>query len=213
MCTSPPAITRTRGARCRPCGFDVPAGAAQHFVPRRREAGEVRHVAAGDEADAGVRGRSSSSRIQPATMSSITAIAGDSTYRPRSDPRRWQSSRRPPSPARRRRSRIRSSAARRWRRCRDRHARRALQHGQRIRRACGNGPPSASINDVLVAVPPTWRGDIVEISRRNRVRRLKHLSMRQLRPRMAIRVRSRNSPSTVASRDLSPIIPRPGRIS
>ena len=34
--------------------LDVPAGAAQHFVPRRRQAGEVRHVAAGDEADAGV---------------------------------------------------------------------------------------------------------------------------------------------------------------
>ena len=60
--------------------FDVPAGAAQHLVTRRGEAREVRHVAAGDEADAGrAREESSSSSIQPATTSSITATAGDIT--------------------------------------------------------------------------------------------------------------------------------------
>ena len=43
----------SRGAPLQPLRLDVPAGAAQHFVTRRRQAGEVRHVAAGDEADAG----------------------------------------------------------------------------------------------------------------------------------------------------------------
>ena len=37
-------------------GLDVPAGAAQQLVPRRRERREVRHVAAGHEADAAVGG-------------------------------------------------------------------------------------------------------------------------------------------------------------
>ena len=35
--------------------FDVPSGAPQHLVARRRQRREVRHVAAGDEADAGAR--------------------------------------------------------------------------------------------------------------------------------------------------------------
>jgi hypothetical protein len=35
-------------------GLHVPPGAAQHLVPRRGEAREVRHVTAGDEAHAGL---------------------------------------------------------------------------------------------------------------------------------------------------------------
>ncbi len=47
-------------ARCalQAIRLDVPAGAAQQLVARGRERGEVRHVATGDEADAGAGGQS-----------------------------------------------------------------------------------------------------------------------------------------------------------
>ena len=52
-----------RGA-LQPLGFHVPSGAMQHLVARGREAGEVRHVAAGHEAHSG-RGRQSEQLHNP----------------------------------------------------------------------------------------------------------------------------------------------------
>ena len=48
-----PTTTRSAGAPVEAVGLDVPAGAAQQLVARRGQRREVRHVAAGDEADAG----------------------------------------------------------------------------------------------------------------------------------------------------------------
>ena len=56
-CACSPAITRTSRRALQPVGLDVPAGVAQHRVAGRRQAGEVRHLAAGDEADAAARGQ------------------------------------------------------------------------------------------------------------------------------------------------------------
>ena len=62
-------------------GFDIPPGAPQHLVACRRQRSEVRHVAAGHEADAGAR-RQAEQLDQPrAGDSSMTDAAGDSTYR------------------------------------------------------------------------------------------------------------------------------------
>ena len=44
------------GRALQPVGFDVPAGGREHRVARRREARDVRHLAAGDKTDAARRG-------------------------------------------------------------------------------------------------------------------------------------------------------------
>jgi hypothetical protein len=63
----------------QPVGLHVPSGATQYFVPRSRERGEVRHVAAGREGDADVLGQPSSSATHRPATSSATAPAGDMT--------------------------------------------------------------------------------------------------------------------------------------
>ena len=103
-CAWAPAITRTSGAPCRPCGLDVPARVAQHGVPAaarqvkwaiwqpvtkptpqsRRQAEQLAHPVAGDLLGDRQRG-------------------GDARSRRRSDPRPRSASRpRPPPEARRR---------------------------------------------------------------------------------------------------------------
>src|SRR5438045_977506 len=46
-----------RGRAGEPAGLPVPPDAPQHFVPRRGETREVRHLTAGDETHAGARGQ------------------------------------------------------------------------------------------------------------------------------------------------------------
>jgi hypothetical protein len=63
-------------------GSDVPAGPLERRLPRRREAGEVCHLAAGHQAVAGV-GRQAEEVDQPlADGSSTTDAAGPATYSP-----------------------------------------------------------------------------------------------------------------------------------
>ena len=57
-------------------GLDVPAGATQHLVARGRERREVRHMAAGHEADADVRGQPEQLERASAPATSSTTDAG-----------------------------------------------------------------------------------------------------------------------------------------
>ena len=82
-CACSLAITRSSGRALEPIRLDVPAGVAQDRVARGREAGEVRHLAAGDEADAAV-GRQAQQLAHPCrdATSSATESDGEAEYPP-----------------------------------------------------------------------------------------------------------------------------------
>ena len=62
----------------QPAGLDVPPHAGQHGVARRRQAGDVRLLAArGQKPNEAPAGRPSSSSSQPPATSSTTDAAGD----------------------------------------------------------------------------------------------------------------------------------------
>ncbi len=80
-CRSAPTSTRTPRRAGEAVGGEVPPGPAQHRVARGRQAGEVRHRAAGDEPDGALGGQARAGRAASADATSSTAVCAGVTVR------------------------------------------------------------------------------------------------------------------------------------
>ena len=130
-----------RGRAGETVGGDVPAGLREHVVPRGRERGDVRHLAAGDVGDRDIRAAARAARrASHARRPRRPRRRARRRRGPGSDPRPRSASRRRARRAPPRRSRSRSSGPRPSRRAPARPPRRASRQPRRRR----SRPPGAA---------------------------------------------------------------------